>query len=318
MTIDESLGNMAIGRQMLTVSTDAAGKAQTLTAPVMELSANYAGDKLTAGGTATLLGVMVAKVAGVDEDHITRGTLNGEKTEDQLLLDASSVEMFDLLGKDTASVEWTPAEAGDYVMVALYSYPTGCRPIDSVNTSDSFVIDHMNYDVVVNYMEDWMGEGTPIGNIMKKYPGTVGSFFNDSYEFYGDTYFNTKLYELAKDAENNPLGYDFSPYLANIYTTGSMWPFYQIMLGMFKGASNDTFLAISNEDGTAKDADVANRVKYDYQQLTNELFLEGMKGFSEVANKYGSKYTTRKKVWAWGAAPQMGSGFGAVSSICIR
>ena len=286
--IEDSLGNMAIGRMTFTVSADEVGQARTLTVPAMEVSSNYSSGKLTAGGTANLLSAMIARVAGKDAGHITKGTLTGASTEDQLLLDAASVTSIDLVGQDTTTVEWTPEAAGEYVLVGLYSYPTGCRPIDSVNAADGFVIDHMDYDTTVKYMENWMGEGTRIQDMMKKYPGTIQSFFNDSYEFYGDTYFNTGLYELAKDAESNPLGYDFSPYLVQVYKTGAMWPFY--MASRYAGASNDTFLAMANADATAKDASVARRITYDYNQLTNQLFLEGMKGFQEVSNKYGGTY----------------------------
>ena len=65
-------------------------------------------------------------------------------------------------GKATAlGVVVAKIAAGDYALITLYSYPTGCRPIDFVNEEDGFVIDHMDYDIVTDYMETWMGEGTP-------------------------------------------------------------------------------------------------------------------------------------------------------------
>ena len=286
--IDDSLGNMAIGRKTLTVSADQVGQAMELAVPEMELSPAYQTANVTTGGKATALGVVVAKIAAVDQGHITKSTLNGEATDDQLLLDAASTQIIDLLDSGASAVTWTPDAAGDYALITLYSYPTGCRPIDSVNEEDGFVIDHMDYDIVTDYMENWMGEGTRIHDMIRKYPGTIRALFNDSYEFYGDTYFNTAVYENAKDAENNLLGYDFSPYLVNVYKTKHMWPEYQIRLG-WVDASNDTFVAMANADGV-KDADVADRITYDYSLLVNELFQEGMKGFYDVSAKYGVQY----------------------------
>jgi len=293
VSIDESMGNLAIGRgAKVTISAEQVNTPQQITVPDMETSPAYGSGTLTAGGTKKLQALLIGRVSGTKADAITQGALDtNDKKDDQILLDAGNLKLIDFTAsaepaKAGDQIAWTPTAAGDYAVVALYNYPTGCRPIDSVSKTDAYVVDHMDKTAVEAYMENWMGANSRIHQIVEKYPGTVRAYFNDSYEFYGDTYYNEKLYENAKDADNNILGYDFSPYLVDVYKTYNAWPSY--MAGRL--ASNDTFYAVSNADGSAKDADAEARIRYDYNQLVNQLFQEGMAGFSEKAAEYCGVY----------------------------
>jgi len=286
--IDDSFASLAIGRGMTTVTAEQVGKEMTLTIPAVEKSPGY--DEIAViewGGTLERQGLLVAKVAGRLEDHITKATLSGEKAEDQLLLDLSAMETIDLIGVEGDTVTWTPDSEGEYALVTLFNVPTGSRPVDSINVTDAYVVDHLDGEKVTKYMEEWMGAGTRIHEMMKKYPGTIRAFFNDSYEFHGEVYYTSDFYEEAKDAENNILGYDLSPYLATMYKILG------INVGFGGGGgtkSSDYYFAVANEDGTAKDADATARITYDYNQLVNQFIQEGLEAFQSSANKYGGQY----------------------------
>jgi len=288
VTIDESMGNMAIGRSEVTINSDDVGKVKNIEIPEMIVAPSYNTDSLTEGGETVLQALVIAKIKVKLKDVITRGTLSGNPTEDQILIDPANIISIDLSDGSKApgdTVEWIPEEEGEYAVISYYVVPTGCRPIDSVNKSDAFVIDHMNKDIVYEYMENWMGEGSKINEIAKAYPGTIRAYFNDSYEFYGDVFYNSKLYENAKDESNNILGYDLTPYLPTIYKVYNAWPHYRAR----SLATNDSFYSISN-DAYEKNTDVADRITYDYQLLVNQLFQEGMEAFSNKAREYNAVY----------------------------
>jgi asparagine synthetase B (glutamine-hydrolysing) len=53
-------------------------------------------------------------------------------------------------------------------------------------------------------------------SILSEYDN-VRALFNDSYELKTDLYYTESLYDLARDAEHNRIGYDFSKYLPTVY-----------------------------------------------------------------------------------------------------
>lgn len=294
-----SMGNMAIGRDEIDISASDVGVVQAVRIPEVVQAQSYQSSELTIGGIAELQALVIARVNGKLKDAITQGTLTGEPTEDQILYDPSSVSAIDLSGSfriPGSTCSWIPEKQGTYAVISIYSVPTGCRPIDSVNKEDGFVIDHMDKAIAAWYMETWMGDGSRINEISRAYPGTIRAYFNDSYEFYGDAFYNTKLYKAAKDGDNNILGYDLTPYLPTIYKVFSAWPHYRAR-GL---ATNDLFYAPSTPEPVfdeasgvfdfAKDSDVVDRITYDYQLLVNQGFQAGMKGFQEKANEYGALY----------------------------
>ena len=293
--LEESMGNMGLGTTEFTVSQMDidAGSPVSITVPEMIVASGYDVDTLVyEEGIEELLSLVVMKIDAKNIDAITQGTLSGEAADDQVLFDPESVEAVDIaaIDPDTGVVEWTPSVSGDYAVVAVYFLPTGCRPVDSANGSDGFVVDHLDSDLVAQYMENWMGSGTRINQMLTDYPGTIRSFFNDSYEFYGDSWFNKTLFDNAKDAETNILGYDISPYLPATYQLYGAWPSFRAR----SLKSSDYFYVPSayseSEDTYSKDADVTGRINYDYNLLVSQLFLEGMSAFQAKSNEYGTLY----------------------------
>jgi hypothetical protein len=302
VTLDQSLGNMAVGKSEVSVAIGAYS-ARDLSIPQMITSSTYTNvnsvtgtPMLTAGGTAALHCLVIGKILKRDLQKLSR-SIDSPAKSDQLLIDPATITVIDLSGgsyKPGDAVSWTPMEAGDYAVISVFSYPTGGLPVDSVNMPRvgvpsskikvAYVIDHLDRNVVAKYMEEWMGAGTPINRIEKKHPETVRAYFNDSYELRGDVFYNNALYALAKNKA--VLGYDFTPHLPLMYKLSNV--------GRSSAAAADTFFTVGKIDkessSVVQDADVNNRIFYDYFQLINKLFLEGMDQFSATAHKYGGVY----------------------------
>lgn len=286
----ESMGNMALGRATVSGAELAAGVA----VPEAERSAFY-----VAGGNGewqddavVLQGVLVAAVTGTGFDFVPgEGGFMGptpsyeevynadgsvlKSYDTQIVLDRESsvfVPASDI-ADGTVAVAVENAEA-EYEVVAMYFIPSGGKGIDAA--TDWYVVDHMDGGMAADYINNWLGDEN-LSAILEKH-SNIRAIFNDSYEFYSDLYYTESMLELAADAENNGIGYDFTKYLPTVYRQYSAAPFY---MGL---GTKDTYLTYTLDEGEKA------RIAYDYNVLVNIKFQEGMEAFQNGANEYGLLY----------------------------
>lgn len=293
VTLDESMGNMALGREELTGDQMTDG----IAVPSAEESILYYGTSQKGdydASLAKLQGVLVAEKAGDGVSYESSykwiiGTATAFNTfkdadgtevsypcqillnnDNSIFIDASALND----GKISASSlsDLTINNDSTYEIIALYSVPSGGKAIEGAE--DWYVIDHMDADKVTSWLNTWIGNSR-LKTIISSH-SNIDSFFNDSYEFFSDDYYTDSLYDLAKDAENNGLGYDFSKYLPTVYKEYSGAPFFS---GLGTSAS---FFSL--------DSDEQSRIEYDYSVLVGEKFAEGMKAFDETLDTYGMEY----------------------------
>ena len=297
VTYEESMGNMALGR----VTVKGADAKASLEIPAAEISSFYTGEGAKGewnADAAQLQGVLVAKTAGAGFDFVqgegwagptpsyeevydTEG--NVVKSYDtQILLDkdnsffvkADDAQIAD--GKLTLSEENAALleDDAEYEVVAMYFIPSGGKGIDSA--MDWYVVDHMDAEYVTDYMNDWLGsEG--LAPVLQNH-SNIRALFNDSYEFYSDIYYTRSMEDLAADAENNGIGYDFTKYLPTIYKQYAAAPYY---MGL---GTKDTYLTYASDESEKA------RITYDYNVLVGEKFAEGLEAFQAAANASGLKY----------------------------
>lgn len=299
VTYEESMGNMALGRVTLT----GAEAKSAVEIPTAERSSFYTGEGAKGEWreeAVKLQGVLVAELT----DETGTDFVEGEGTfgpkpsyEEVYSAEGNVVKAYDTQvvlnpansffieaedgqiqgGSLTLAEENTAKLADDknYEIVAMYYIPSGGKAIDSA-PADWYTVDHMDAAKVADYMNDWLGN-EKLSAILEKHQN-VRAVFNDSYEFYSDIYYTEGMEALAKDAENNGLGYDFSKYLPTIYKQYSAAPFY---MGL---GTADTYLTYTtNEEEKA-------RIQYDYNTLVNTKFREGMEAFQKGANEKGLLY----------------------------
>lgn len=299
VTYEESMGNMALGRS--TVSGSQAKEA--IAVPEAEKSGFYVGDSAKGewrDESVKLQGILVAELTGENGTDFVEGEgLFGPKPsyEDVYDEEGNVVKSYDTQvvlnpnnsffiqaedgqiqdGNLVLNQELSEKLSDDknYEIVAMYYLPSGGKAIDSAPT-DWYTVDHMDAEKVTAYLNDWLGnEG--LSSILKNHTN-IRALFNDSYEFYSDIYYTESLEALAKDSENNGLGYDFSKYLPTLYKQYSAAPFY---MGL---GTADTYLTYT------VDEDEKSRITYDYNTLVSKKFLEGMEAFQEGANENGLLY----------------------------
>ena len=290
VSYEASMGNMALGRATVKGAEVAAGVA----VPEVERSSFYiaGGAGEWRDGAATLQGVLVAKVAGAGFDfepgmgmfgptpsyeEVYDAEGNVTKTYDtQIVLDPADSAFIPAaeIADGTVAAEVADTEA-DYEVVALYYLPSGGKAIDSA-VPEWYTVDHMDAGKVADYMNAWLGDAN-LSAILEKH-ANIRALFNDSYEFYSDLYYTEDLIELAADAENNGIGYDFTKYLPTVYRQYSAAPYY---MGL---GTKDTYLTFSADEGEKA------RIAYDYNILVNQKFQEGMAAFQEASNARGLAY----------------------------
>jgi hypothetical protein len=278
--------NMGLGRS---TATGATLKAGGVTIPAVALSKQY--DDPTAGfsrSQAKLEGVLVARRTGV-VDTVTGGaqTFDGGATtwdqrisvdpDDSFMIDAAdlgSTSTFDLPADVAARV----ADGSEYEVVALYALPSDSSGVDSARP-DWYVVNHMDATKTLDYLNDWLGEEN-LNRIVTRYDN-IRAVFNDSLELSTDTYYDDGLYELAKDAEHNGLGYDFSKYLPTVYRQNLGAPAY--FTNQLSGSATPYVTTTTN-------AAVQNRILADFRTLVGERFAQGLKGFQKGAHDFGLEY----------------------------
>lgn len=290
VTYEESMGNMALGRVTATGAEVAAGVA----VPEAERSSFYieGGNGEWRDGAAVLQGVLVAKVAGEGFDFAPgEGTFGptpsyeevynadgsvAKSYDTQIVLDPADSRFIPAadIADGSVAVEGLDAEAS-YEVVAMYFIPSGGKAIDCA-VPEWYTVDHMDAGLVVDYMNDWLGDEN-MSAILEKH-SNIRSLFNDSYEFYSDVYYTQSMPELAADAEHNGIGYDFTKYLPTVYRQYSAAPYY---MGL---GTKDTYLSFSADEGEKA------RIAYDYNVLVNQRFQEGMAAFQAESNARGLLY----------------------------
>ncbi len=283
----DGMGNLALGRS---TRTGAQLKAGEVTVPALAKSRQY-GDPMPKydASLAKLKGVLVAKRTG------TAGAITGDATlfddgatvwNQRISVDADASYMIDASGLGSGSSITLPsdvadaiADGTDYEVVAVYSVPAGSGGVDTAR-SDWFVVDHMDASETLGYLNDWLGEEN-LNRIITKYDN-VRAVFNDSLELSTDLYFDDELWDLAADAENNGLGYDFTTYLPTVYKQNLRTAAYRPTNTM--SGSADSYVT------TTTDTSVQNRILADYRTLVGVAFAEGLRGFQKGAHANGLKY----------------------------
>ena len=279
VTYEESMDNMALGRAVVS-----GGTAETIPVPAIEKSPLYDGAGVVWNPDAAVLqGVLVAlktadgaaltsanALTGSDGEAITYEARWILDPEQSVFIDAADLADGGFLLADTGL---RVDAAAEYAVIALYAIPSGGQGVNDAAT-DWFVVNHLNKEMCADYINDWLGVEAVQAMLAKH--GNIRAVFNDSYEiFRQDLFYDREIYTLAKDVENNGLGYDFSKYLPTVYKLQSLG---------FRGSSAPTFISFT------EDADVEARILYDYNTLVSQKFLEGMEGFESAANAMGLLY----------------------------
>lgn len=286
-TVEDSEGNLALGRATL---SGAQVKAGAIAVPALAKSKQY-GDPMPRfePSLVRLQGVVVAKRTGV------AGALTGDATlfddgatvwDQRISLDVSDSHFVDA-GEISSSSFALPtevtagiADGDDYEVVALYSVPAGAGAAGTTGARpDWFTVDHMNAAKTLEYVNQWVGE-EHLSRIVDTYDN-VRALFNDSLELHTDLYYNQGLFDLAKDAENNGLGYDFSKYLPTVYKQNLGAAAYRP--NTMSGAA-DSYLTYSTDNA------VTNRILADFRTLVGRKFEEGLQGFQRGANSHDLLY----------------------------
>lgn len=300
ITAEDSMENMALGRATVAVDSSSVGKSLEIAIPDAEVSPLY---------DSTANGVPMAEWTGVKKLQAivfakkdSNGTAlakgnqfidleSGEISKsyaDQLVLDIDHTKIIDMSEQDLAPgdvVSLTADLEGEWEVVALYSVPSGSFPIRGIY-DHSYVVDHLDGAAVARFVNMWLGNEEGLKPIVEKYGDSIRAGFNDSYEFYTDKYFNYKVYDAAKSPETNGIGYDLTKYLPTLYKLGENC----FTIGKINGdiapydKTTDNFLTYNIPE------DEKTRITYDYNQLVNSLFLEGMESFSTELAKYGMSY----------------------------
>lgn len=306
VTYEDSLGNMALGRTTIT-----GAQADSITVPAAERSLFY-----TAPNPSRMVTYPREPVVGEwrDENVVLQGVLIGERTgtgtafEDRESWNGATIpgysEMYDADGNVSKTYEtqivlskensfFIPADdpqitdgtitlsdeirnaldpEKEYEVAAMYYVPSGGQPFRAA--PDWYVVDHLAPEKITQYLNDWLGNES-LSAIVENHDN-VRALFNDSYEFRSDVYYTPDTIKDAADAENNGLGYDFTPYLPTIYR--------QANVDFFDTPQADTYLTYTTDDNEKE------RITYDYNQLINTAFLEGMEAFESGCAERGLLY----------------------------
>lgn len=285
VTIDDGERNLALGRSSL---TGAQVKSGAISVPALAKSKLYKDPmpKFDASRS-KLKGVLVARRTG------TAGAITGDAAQfndgstvwdqrmsldvkDSYYVDASKISggSFTLDADSSAKVD----SSKDYEIVAVYSLPAGSGAANGTTARpDWFVVDHMDAAKTLKYVNQWVGDEN-LKRIVDKYDN-VRALFNDSLELGTDLYYTDAVSDLAKDAANNGLGYDFSKYLPTVYRQNLGLPAYFPTNTM--SGSTTSYLTYTTNAGET------NRILADYRTLVGQKFAEGLKGFKRGANSNG-------------------------------
>lgn len=283
VTIDESQGNIALGRATLTGTEVKAG---AIAIPALSKSRHYGTSMPKFDPTRSRLqGVLVAERTGVigtvtgDAASFDDGATTWDQRVSLNVNNSFYVDASDLAGSTVTLGSEALAkidDAKEYEVVSVYFIPAGSGGVADAARPDWFVVDHMNAKKTLQYVNQWVGDAN-LDRIISRHKN-VRALFNDSLELNSDLYYNEELYELAKDAEGNGIGYDFSKYLPTVYRQNLNAPAYR---GPTMAGSTNSYLTYT--------ADTAEhtRILADFQQLVWQQFRDGLKGFKRGTNAAG-------------------------------
>lgn len=275
--IEEGQGNMALGRTTL---TGAQIKAGSVTVPALAKSNRYVDPMPKFDPThSDLQAVLVAErtgVVGAVTGNAARFNDGATTWGERISLNSAASFLID--GADISGSTFTVSadvaaqldDAKQYEVVGLYYLPAGTGSHRDGARPDWFTVDHMDAAKTLEYINEWVGDPN-LKSIVDKYDN-VRALFNDSLELGTDLYYTESLYDLARDADNNGLGYDFTKYLPTVYAQASM------------NGSASPFLTYTT------DSAVTNRILFDFRKLVGQEFEDGLKGFQQGSNNFGLQF----------------------------
>ena len=303
--LEDSHPHMALGR-----ATIAAANTNAITdipVPAVEASMFYvtATTGVVTGvwdaSNAILCAVVVAEIKGNGSNITGRNQMfdftNPEaptilKTyTTQLQLDSKNARVYNVSDLADGKIpSFTPPNAGSYEVIAIYSVPTGAAALNAIRyTVDgkrAHLANHLDRDKAEGFVHGWFGD-PGLNKIVNNY--NIRGAFNDSYEFWQDRYFGDKVYEYAKEAAkpDGILGYDITPFIPaqyQVYANGfqmgtAIW--YPSLTGQVNTGNGSAFF--TNYDISSAEQ---TKITYDYNQLINEGFMEGLQGFAKGLNSY--------------------------------
>lgn len=296
VAIEDSQSNMALGRYTRTFGSFEIGNMHVLSVPPAEISPLYAvkinGVDMGRWDAAHthLNGVVVArKTADGDALTVNNQTVNlttntVEKSyASQYVLDLAGATVVDATDITSGYFSFTPLAPGDYEVIALYSAPSGSIGLNALVEGPkgrSYVVDHLNSEAIKNYINGWLGD-TKLSDIVNTCD--IRAVFNDSYEFYTDSFYNDVVYKMAKD--QSLLGYDIRKFIPSVYhmfnesfvlgtLDTSRIPGLNVSAGFSAGGRPLLTSPLS--------ADEKARVTYDYNRLIDQAFQQGLKSYSDT------------------------------------
>lgn len=309
VALEDSQATMALGRQSIDVSPDAP---MTLTIPEVEASPIFATEKFGFdfaewdADNAQLSAVIIARITDEGEALTTNNqSLSADLSTvitypNQTVVDlANATVLYPATGATTVDLDTSDMEAGPYEVIALYSTNTGSFGLNSIieNTTTgrrNRVVDHLDGGAVTRMINGWLSEAGLRQIVDSR---DIRAAFNDSYEFYTDAHYNSVVQAAAQSQAL--LGYDITKFIPS---------FYQFFGESFlidgaptikdqyaaEGLADLTLSRFSGGDvallSSGLSDDEAARVSYDYAQLLNAAFHEGMSAFSQTLADYGIVY----------------------------
>lgn len=309
VALEDSQATMALGRQSIDVSPDAP---MTLTIPEVEASPIFATEKFGFdfaewdADNAQLSAVIIARITDEGEALTTNNqSLSADLSTvitypNQTVVDlANATVLYPATGATTVDLDTSDMEAGPYEVIALYSTNTGSFDLNSIieNTTTgrrNRVVDHLDGGAVTRMINGWLSEAGLRQIVDSR---DIRAAFNDSYEFYTDAHYNSVVQAAAQSQAL--LGYDITKFIPS---------FYQFFGESFlidgaptikdqyaaEGLADLTLSRFSGGDvallSSGLSDDEAARVSYDYAQLLNAAFHEGMSAFSQTLADYGIVY----------------------------
>jgi alpha-L-rhamnosidase len=171
---------------------------------------------------------------------------------DTVTLDPRSTQVL-TASVDNGVLNWD-APAGDWLIIASYSMPSGEVPINAAQKPAGFVVDPLRKLQVIGHYEYAFGPRT---GLPEEYGAGLRGFFNDSLEF--------RLKRMGVDdilpEFRARRGYDLEPLLPAIYIEGFDNFYFRDVFGIHAQAE----FQLTNLD---------DRIRYDYQRTLSDLIIE--------------------------------------------
>ena len=195
---------------------------------------------------ARLLSVIATKA--IDGKHAS----NPFDLGDTVTLDPGATQVL-TSSVDNGMLLWD-APAGEWLIIASYSMPSGEVPINAAQKPTGFVVDPLRKPQVIGHYEYAFGPRT---GLLEQYGAGLRGFFNDSLEF------RLKRMGVADILSQFRArrGYDLEPFLPAIYIEGFDNFYFRDVFGIH--AQPEFQLT-----------DLDDRIRYDYQRTLSDLIIE--------------------------------------------